>query len=276
MFDVMKILYHFWQARKLAKQLTTREKLHQYQQERLQYFIDNTLGKSPFYRQYQYKSLKDIPIIDKSVFLKSFDRINIVGITLNEALRVARNAEEKRDFSSTWNDITIGLSSGTSGKENIFMASTEERLRWAGIMLEKALPGSIMGSYKIAFFLRANSNLYTTLRQSKRIRFEFFDLMQSVDGNLKRLNHLQPNILTAPASVLTLIAKAQKDKIINIKPDKIFSVAEVLEPDDQQYIEEVFEQKLHQIYQCTEGFLGITNNQGDLYLNEEYLYIEKE
>ena len=276
MSDVIKILYHFWQARKLAQHFTTKEQLYQHQQDRLQYFIENTLRQSPFYCQYRHQSFQDIPILDKSTYLKSFDQINTVGITLHEALRIARHAEQCRDFSPTWNGITIGLSSGTSGKQNIFMASKEERLKWAGIMLAKALPGSIVQSYKIAFFLRANSNLYTTLCHSKQIYFEFFDLMQPFAGSLQQLNHLQPNILTAPASVLTLIARAQHDKIINIKPDKIFSVAEVLEPDDQRYIEVVFKQKLHQIYQCTEGFLGITNEHGMLYLNEEYVYIEKE
>jgi putative adenylate-forming enzyme len=276
MRDVMMVLYHFWQARRLMKRFKTRNDLEKWQQECLKNFMRYTLVNSPFYSEYSGKSLQDIPIINKQIMMDEFDRINTEEIRLSEALDISKRAEESRDFAQTINDITVGLSSGTSGKQSVFLASKNERLKWAGIMLAKALPGSITQPHKIAFFLRANSNLYTTLSKSKHIQFNFFDLTTDFEDNLKLLNNYKPTILTAPASVLKRIAVAQENGQIDISPLKIFSAAEVLDPADQIYIETVFGQTVHQIYQCTEGFLGITNSDGKLYLNEEYIHIEKE
>ncbi|MCE2991836.1 MAG: hypothetical protein LW825_02785 [Candidatus Jidaibacter sp.] len=276
MRDIATILYHFWQARKLMQRFKTREQLEQWQEQRLSHFKRAILNQSPFYREYCDKPLEVFPAINKKIMLEHFDAINTKGIALSQALEISRLAEESRNFAPTINDITVGLSSGTSGKQSIFLASKAERLKWAGIMLAKALPGSITEPHKIAFFLRANSNLYTTLSKGRHIQFHFFDLTQDFETNLASLKELQPSILTVPASVLKQIAMAQELGKIRIKPRKIFSVAEVLDSEDQSYIEAVFKQNVHQIYQCTEGFLGITNQTGKLYLNEEYIHIEKE
>lgn len=276
MFDIAAILYHFNYARKLMHRFHTREQLESWQTNRIEHFKRTILSQSPFYRKYIDKPLEVFPVINKKIMMEQFDAINIKSITLSQALRASKLAEEKRNFTPMINGITIGLSSGTSGKQNIFLASRAERVKWAGIMLAKALPGSITETHKIAFFLRANSNLYTTLRKGRHIQLHFFDLTHDFEKNLTLLTNFQPTILTAPASVLKQIAMMQEFGRIKINPCKIFSVAEVLESEDKAYIERVFNQTTHQIYQCTEGFLGITNQEGKLYLNEEYIHIEKE
>ena len=63
---------------------------------------------------------------------------------------------------------------------------------------------------------------------------------------------------------------------LSISPDKIISVAEVLDPVDESFITGVFGQKIHQVYQATEGFLAATCQAGVLHLNEDILHIEKE
>jgi hypothetical protein len=40
--------------------------------------------------------------------------------------------------------LTVGLSSGTSGNRGVFLVSRAERLRWAGILLGRALPGHLL------------------------------------------------------------------------------------------------------------------------------------
>jgi putative adenylate-forming enzyme len=56
----------------------------------------------------------------------------------------------------------------------------------------------------------------------------------------------------------------------------VFSVAEVLEPDDEQRIREAFGKPVYQLYQCTEGFLAYTCEHGVLHLNEEFVHVEPE
>jgi putative adenylate-forming enzyme len=217
--------------------------------------------------------LNGFPVINKKEFMKNFEAINKVGLTLKQTLSIASNAEETRNFGEQHNNnITIGLSSGTSGNKGVFLVSEEESARWVGYILKRMLPKPYLSIHKIAFFLRANSNLYESV-SSNLIKFSFYDLMNPVETYIQELNEQQPTILIAPAQVLKLLSN---NKYLDINPKKIISVAEVLEEKDKKLIEERFSQKVHQIYQCTEGFLAHTCEYGNLHLNEDIVIIEKE
>ena len=81
----------------------------------------------------------------------------------------------------------------------------------------------------LAFFLRANSNLYTSVR-SRLIRFEYFDLLDPLPGHVARLNSWQPTILVGPPSLLALLAQAADAGRLSIAPRKVVAVGEVLDP----------------------------------------------
>jgi len=78
--------------------------------------------------------------------------------------------------------------------------------------------------------------------------------------------------------MLKLIAchQLKQDNDFHILPKKRISVAEVLEEDVSDRIYSAFLQTVHQIYQCTEGFLCYTCKFGHLHLNEDLVKIEKE
>ncbi|MDX2082526.1 MAG: hypothetical protein SFV53_00860 [Rickettsiales bacterium] len=276
MTDILIILFHFFKARYLAQAFKTRQELEIWQKKKIAFFIKNNLSNSLFYQKYLGKNLSEFPLINKKLMIENFDQINTQNLKIDQVLAIAKQAEKTRNFLPMIGEISVGLSSGTSGQTGIFIAKKSERLKWAGIMLAKALPQNILKKYKIAFFLRANNNLYETLKKNRLIEFNFFDLSKNFSQHLENLDRYQPNILVAPSTILKYIALAQEQKKININPEKIFAAAEVLEEFDQKFIEEIFKQKLQQIYQCCEGFLAITDAKGNLRLNEEYLHIEKE
>ena len=233
------------------------------------------LSKSPFYSKYLGKStkLEDFPIFNKRAFMENFDAINTCRIALEEAMDVAINAEKSRDFSPMINGITVGLSSGTSGNRGIFLASENERAQWVAAVLDRII-GFKFKKRNVAFFLRANSNLYNSVA-SKLLRFEFFDLLIPTEKHIDSLNQLQPHILVAQPSCLIELAKHMESSQLEIFPEKIISVAEVLYPEDKKYLEKVFKQTIHQVYQCTEGLLASTCEEGNLHFHEDYLIIEK-
>lgn len=280
MKGIFTFLTQYNRARNLNR-FKCREDLETYQEKAVGKFLGRILPKSKYYGSYLKKhSIQDwrnFPVIDKSIMMEQFDDLNTVGIKTEEAFHVALKAEETRDFTPKINGITIGLSSGTSGNRGIFLVSKEEQMAWAGNILGKVLPTSLFfgPKQKIAFFLRANSNLYTSLNGLK-IQFHFFDLFHPIEENIVQLDSFQPTVLVAPPSMLRLLAKAQEEGKLSIYPMKIVSIAEVLDPMDQEYIEEVFQQMVHQVYQCTEGFLGFTCAYGTLHLNEDILVFEKE
>jgi putative adenylate-forming enzyme len=281
------MLHSFVQAR-WGLRFSQRDKLEAWQQKCLANYFKYILPRAAYYAGLQINTIEQLPYMDKSAMMDEFADRNIANITKEEAQALALQAEQSRDFSPTLmhprlGELTVGLSSGTSGHRGLFLVSREERLRWAGILLAKTLPTPLLKQIlfiwrrplAIAFFLRANSNLYNTL-SSRRIDFGFYDLLQGVDKYVKQLNQQQPHALVAPPTVLRRLAELALNGSLDIKPQHILSVAEVLEPDDAKLITTAFGRKPHQIYQATEGFLAYTCERGNLHLNEAQIYIEKE
>lgn len=278
MIEKSIILKHYLQYkyRRIPKD---REAFEDWQEKQVLDQIRYVRKHSAFYRKkwegLSDKEWRDFPMIDKSIMMDHFDSLNTLGITKDEAFAVAKDAERSRDFSPMIGSTTVGLSSGTSGNRGIFLVSKQERRAWTGTILAKALPQSIFKQEKIAFFLRANSNLYDSVK-SKQIDFMFYDLLDPVNDHLKRLNQQSPGIIAAPPSMLRMLAEEKEKNRLHIMPHKVISVAEVLDPVDRQMIENVFQQTVHQIYQCTEGFLANTCEYGTLHLNEDVVFIQKE
>jgi len=264
MLRKLRIVKEYWGV----KDFTSKETLDAYQKEKLEQRLSS--HGSEFYPK--SNKLEDFPIINKKIFMENFEAINTVGIKKEEAFKVALASEESRDFSNKIGDISVGLSSGTSGSRGLFLVSEEESIQWAGYILKRVLPKPLLQAHKIAFFLRANSNLYESVN-SPLIKFSFYDLMKPLEEHIESLNRMQPSILIAPAQVLRLLVLSDK---LEINPKKIVSVAEVLEEEDEALISKRFSQKVHQIYQCTEGFLAHTCEEGNLHLNEDRVFIEKE
>lgn len=254
----------WWFKNSLDKLQEKRWKMLQHKLLESPFYKENVLGKIP---------LEQYPLMNKTEFMSNFDGINTVGITSIDAMKVAEKAEHLRDFSPTVNGITIGLSSGTSGNRGIFMASQKDRANWVACILDRVIGFSLKKRH-VAFFLRANSNLYSSIT-SKLLHFEFFDILGRIENYLEKLNVLQPTILVAQPSILLELASYVENGRLGISPSKVISVAEVLSPEDSKYLEGVFQQTIHQVYQCTEGMLATTCTYGHLHFNDDFLIIEK-
>ncbi len=237
--------------------------------------FQKVLQRTPFYRaqSLQETPLLDYPLMNKASFMAQFDQLNTQGVRVKEAYQVALAAEESRDFSPEIAGVTVGLSSGTSGNRGIFLASKKERAFWVAAILDRVI-GFSLKKRSVAFFLRANSNLYSSVK-SRILRFEFFDLYDAMTHHVQRLNQLNPSILVAQPSMLLELAKEIKQGHLQIQPQKIISVAEVLYAEDKALLEATFGQMIHEVYQCTEGFLAHTCAHGTLHFNEDFLMIEK-
>jgi len=278
--DSLLVALHFLSARLLR--FRSRLLLQAWQRFWLGRFLRRSLPRLTYYAHTAGQGLASLPVIDKQVMLTHFEQFNSAGIRLGDAMARALEAECSRDFRPELGDITVGLSSGTQGPRSAFMVSRQERLKWAGIMLARVLtPAMLMQMVlgrrplKVALLMRANSNLYTTLA-SRRIDFRFYDLLDGVAPHLASLQAHAPDILVAPSRVLGWLAQAQLAEQLTLAPTKLIAVAEVLEPDDRQRVEQAFGRPVDQLYQCTEGFLAYTCTHGVLHMNEEYVHIEPE
>jgi len=266
-----KLLESFLKTR--FRNFKTREQLEQFQAKQLRRHLRWVKAHSSYYKLIDFEDVTSIPLMNRNLFMSHFDELNTVDVMRDEAFRVALKAEQSRDFEPSVNNVTVGLSSGTSGNRGLFLASDSERYDWAGTILAKLLPEVLSQKQRVALFLRSNSNLYTSVR-SQRIAFKYFDLDSDVTEQIEVLNEFKPTVLVAPPSRLRWLAEHKE--LIAFQPNKIFAGAELLEPIDKLAIESVFGTQLKQIYQATEGFIAVACERGNLHFNEDIFYVEKD
>ena len=268
----LEVLISWWQLRRSRRSFERDPEGHQARLWRD--FQAKVLTRSPLYRNRVPAALDTFPVQQKAEFMRDFNQINTCGLDLKDAMQVAVDSETSRDFEPTIEGVTVGLSSGTSGNRGLFLASSSERAIWVAAVLQRILGWSFK-KRKIAFFLRANSNLYSSV-QSNFLTFEYFDLLKTIQEHLERIQKVQPHIVVGQPSLLVRLAHAQNDGRISIRPQRIFSVAEVLSDEDEALISLAFGIRVDQVYQCTEGLFGQTCAEGTLHLNEDWLIVEKE
>lgn len=260
MIHKLIILFHYWRAKQVLR--FSRAKLNHWQEKHRKRIETFARSHSPFYNKHLGE------LISKKDMMENFTSFNTRGISKETAMTLAMEAEKSRNFQAEIGDVTVGLSSGTSGNRGLFLVSEKERLAWCGNILAKVLPKAPWRKQKIAFFLRANSELYKTI-QSKTLHFAYFDLLEDVEVLRGKLTLFAPDVLVAPPSMLLQLKNT-------CRPSRVVSVAETLLSPDEKVLEEIFGQKIFQVYQCTEGFLGFTCPYGTLHFNEDLLKVEKE
>lgn len=222
------------------------------------------------------ENLDAYPVMQKEEWMQHLDTICTIPIHRETLISEAKLAEQSRDFSKRYKGYVYGLSSGTSGNQGVFLLSNREIALWSGVLFAKVNFFKTIGFKKtrIAFFMRANNDLYQSVGKF-HIKFQFFDIFNTHEANMDALLLYQPTLLVGQPSVLINIARTYKEQCSTHQISHIFSIAERLEPHIQEEIESIFNVPVRQIYQATEGFIGITHCDGNTYLNEDNFIIEK-
>lgn len=271
MKKIFKIILTFIKVRYFSK-WTSRDKLLEYQKKQVKKHLKFLKENSPYFKT--HKITEDFTM-NKVFMMENFDELNTLGVKKDEAMDIALNSEKTRNFNQKYKNISVGLSSGTSGHRGMFITTPEEQGIWAGTILAKLLPKNNIFGHKIAFFLRADNDLYKTIN-SFLISLEYFDTFKDIDEHIERLNKYKPSMVVAPPSLLLILAKKIEEGELKISPKRVISVAEILEKPDEEYIKKQFKLNIiHQIYQATEGFLACTCEYGHLHLNEDLIKFEK-
>jgi putative adenylate-forming enzyme len=271
------IVAHFLRARWRWRTLRG-PRLDRYRERRARAIVAFARAHSPFYaarwRGHDLADWRGLPPVDKGLMMAHFDEFNTRGIGRAAAENVALAAERSRDFRPTIGELTVGLSSGTSGHRGLFLVGPWESAAWAGTILARTLTPR-PGPTRVAFFLRANSNLYEGLG-GRLVRFRFFDLMAPLAGSLAALDEFMPHFIVGPPSLLGLLADAREAGRLRARPERLLAVAETLEPQDRARLAEVFAAPVGQIYQCTEGLLAISCPHGALHVQEDLVALQYE
>ena len=276
----MLLPFHFLRAQWAFTHLRG-DALRRYQARRARGVVAYAIRHAPFYAAHwagcDRSHWRHLPPVGKALMMAHFGTFNTRGIAREEAMEVALRAERTRDFAPTLpGGVTVGLSSGTSGYRGLFLASPAETAAWAGTALARVLHRVPRRGYRVAFFLRSNSNLYEKVGASRRVAFRWFDLMTPLDEAVAALNEFAPHLLVGPPSLLGMLADARREGTLRIAPERLVSVAEVLEPQERARLEAAFGVPAHQVYQCTEGFLAATCPAGRLHVQEDVVALQYE
>ncbi|WP_439334138.1 F390 synthetase-related protein [Vibrio alginolyticus] len=273
MDEVITLISEFWRTR--YRPFGSREQVEAWQQQHLTQHLDWVCCHSPYYRSLQGAALSDFPIMNKQTMMENLSELNTKGLDAEQLMQQALDAEQSRNFAaSKVGDVTVGLSSGTSGMRGLFLADKQETQLWAGNILARLLP-NLWQKHRIALALRANSPLYKSVAKGP-VTFFYADLTKPYQEWIKELDEFQPTLLVGSAQALQLCAQfSGQFGQPAIQPQRIISGAEVLTESDRHFISQRFDSELHEVYQCTEGFLACTDQHGQMRWNQDVVYIEK-
>lgn len=274
----MNLLKRAWFIYQLRRRFYTwdRAKLQRHQRARVAAILAHVRKRSPFYSDLlkEERKLEDVPIIDKSVMMANFDRINTKHLNRESLIAFKIDQERAGDLDLYDDQYSIGLSSGTSGSRGLTVLSRSEReLYGCMIWARSGLPKGI-GRIRLLFTLRTNNAAYMEASSPLGPEIVFADYTHTADDIVAIINDRRINVLAGPPSLLRMVS--ERADLIRASLKAIISYAEVLDSKTDALIKQRFQAPVIQIYQCSEGFIASTCRCGNLHLNEDTILVEVE
>ncbi|MEI7512038.1 MAG: F390 synthetase-related protein [Candidatus Uhrbacteria bacterium] len=260
-----KYRFSFWSLKDIqAYQQKRTRKIAEYAMRHTKYF--HTL-----YSGHDLERFESLPTVNKKIMMENLTDANTFGFTKEEIDTFCLEIDRTRDFSKRLHGFNIGMSSGTSGNKGVAIISPrEEQYMKAALLARFDFPKH--EKIILAFILRVSAPAFNLDKFGHKLTY--ISQMNTIEEISKQLNALQPNVISAPASMLKLIAKEIEHGKLSVHPIRVISYAEVLHPDVKEYIETVFACPVHQVYQCTEGPIAISCKHGSLHINEDLMFVE--
>ena len=251
------------------------EKLEKYQQKKAQNVVKFVNKKSQFFKNY-YESYNlddvwNLPTVNKQIMMDNLTEYNTVGLNKQDLVEFCLKMEETQNFEERFGKYNVAMSSGTSGNKGIVITSpSEERYLRAAFFARFSFPRTLR--LNIAFILRVTTPAFQIDKFGQKLTH--ISQLNPVDEITKQLQELQPNVLSAPPSMLQILAKEINEKRLKISPPRVVSFAEILYPEVKEELEEVFGCKIHQIYQASEGPIAMSCRDGSLHINEDLIHVQ--
>ena len=262
--DFLKLVVH--------RRFLSRNNLKAYQLKELQSLIAFSKEHSPYYKEtlanVEINKLIDIqklPIINKAIMMEHFDKLNTVGLHKDEVMREALEKELNKDYLGYYKDeFVLGLSSGTSGNKGLYVTPKSLTKRLPFVFLARSgIPLKLL-PYRILFMLRVFSQGFNDIN-SPFISLKYLSTMTPIEEVIEGINSLKINILMAPPSLCRLLLPHAH--LIKIPLKMIVTYAEVLEKEEKERLKELFQCKVIEIYQASEGQFASACSKGKLHIS---------
>ncbi|MFA6525531.1 MAG: F390 synthetase-related protein [Patescibacteria group bacterium] len=249
--------------------------IRRYQDKRMKEIIKFAVDNSKFYQKYyQDKNINDswnLPTVNKKLIIDNLTDVNTLNLTKEEIFGFCLEIEKSRDFSRRYRGLNIGMSSGTSGNKGVEITTPREESYIKTCFLAR-FPFISGEKLNLAFILRVFTPAFNFNKFGHRV--VYVNQMQSIEKIVNQLNDINPNVISGPSSVLRLLAKEIVAGELRVRPKRLISYAEVLSQTDKEFISNIFQAEVHQIYKATEGSIAMTCKAGSLHINEDLVAVE--
>lgn len=223
------------------------------------------------YHKYDINKFSPLPIVNKKIMMDNLTAYNTLGLNKDDLIHFALKVEKTRDFTTRFNGINIGMSSGTSGNKGIIITTKKEE-NYIKAMYASRLVLPIGEKLNCAFILRVSTPAFNYNQSGNKLTY--INQLQPIEKIIEQLEKLNPNVVSAPPSLLKILAAELIKGRLKISPKLLYSYAEVLYPEVKEYLEKKFKCKVHEIYQGSEGCYAITCRHGNLHINEDMIFFE--
>ncbi|MBT7466211.1 MAG: AMP-binding protein, partial [Bacteroidetes bacterium] len=251
------------------------DRVKRYQLRRMREVVRFAAKKSKFFKSH-YKSfdlddLFRLPLVNKSLMMDNLTDYNTVSLTHDEVMAFCLEVEEKKDYTRRLKGMNVGMSSGTSGNKGVEILSRYEENYLKGAFFARfVFPKK--AKINLAFILRVSTPAFNLDKFGHKL--SYISQLEVLDEMIRQLEKLQPNLVSAPPSMLEILARSAESGNLSIRPQRLISYAEVLYPEVKDYLVKTFNCEVHEIYKCTEGAIGMTCKHGSLHINEDLVLIE--
>ncbi|MDO9629749.1 MAG: hypothetical protein Q7I99_07585 [Acholeplasmataceae bacterium] len=255
------------------------EQIEKLQTKSVRQMIDYAKRHSPFYADLYkglsfdtLKKLNQFPTINKNIMMENFSKLNTCGIDRDEILAYAVEKELNKDYLGYYNGLyVIGLSSGTSGNKGIYITPKKMTKRLPAVFLARSGLSLFDLPMRILFCLRVFSQGFNDIN-APFIKLNYLSTMTPPHEIIEMMNQKKINILMAPPSLIRFLVPLKHHLTVKLK--KIVTYAEVLTKEDKALFQEVFQTKVIEIYQASEGQMASACHKGNLHINEDLVYVE--
>ncbi|MHA1217596.1 MAG: F390 synthetase-related protein [Candidatus Heimdallarchaeaceae archaeon] len=271
MFNPLRFL---WRVNKRFKRWDEDE-IKEYQRKQIEKLIKFAVKKSKFYSTfyngYDLTIYRNLPFMNKQLFMDNFTQLNTAGLTKEECINHCLEKEQSRDFSEYYKGYLVGMSTGTSGNKGIeFVSKMEAFLMQLLVFFRFPFPKT--RKIHLAFILRVFSPGFG--HNGVKIRISYVSPLDTIETIVEKLNMLKPNLISGPPSVLQVLARAKKDGSLKVSPLLIISYGEVLSSNVKRIVEKDFICSVVEVYKSSESFIALPCKNGNLHINEDTTLIE--
>lgn len=267
------------------------------QLKRLNSLVTFARANSPFYAE-KYRRLpntirdvREIPSVTKQELMEHFDQVVTDKAVCEKDVReyVSNLANIGKPYLGKY---MVWTTSGTTGIPGIFLEdkkwdaviTTVNVLRIGGEWYTwDVIKGMLKAGGNSASIFAGNGHFLgvtmlerqRSTNRSRAKRIQLIPVTLPITEITKRLNDLQPAMLSGYASALGLLAQEQMEGRLNIHPSIIISSAEPLSDENRSLIQEAFGVPARNNYGCSEGgVMGYECKQGNMHINADWIIFE--